>query len=258
MYFATAGEKGVVRAWRVGSAKPVAKSASLRAGQSSAAAHTGQADEEHGSRRGNVHVAARDADRGRALAVTGDARLLFYGDDDVETDAPAGKAGSIVVKRELIGNTDEIISAAFLTTDPAGPRRRGRRAVGGGGGGGGRSGGLRDVELARARARGGDEQPPSSACVRSEDDGVRGCSLGAGPGAPSPDAAAGPDGEALVLTGSRDHTVRLWDPTPAARRSLAGRTRRTAVGTGARGRMLGRGASPSARARRRRPRRGGR
>jgi U3 small nucleolar RNA-associated protein 13 len=130
VYFATAGEKGVVRAWRVGNAKPVAKSASLRAGQSSAAAHTGQADEEHDDAAAGTFTSLHATPTGDGLlAVTGDARLLFYGDDNVETDAPAG-GGSIVVKRELIGNTDEIISAAFLTTDLGGG------SLGGGGGGG--------------------------------------------------------------------------------------------------------------------------
>jgi hypothetical protein len=39
----------------------------------------------------------------------------------------------------------------------------------------------------------------------------------------------GPNGEALVLTGSRDHTVRLWDLTPAAAAVAA---RRGGVGGG--------------------------
>jgi U3 small nucleolar RNA-associated protein 13 len=44
------------------------------------------------------------------LAVTGDSRLLFYG----AGGAAASDAGNITIERELIGNTDEIISAAFL------------------------------------------------------------------------------------------------------------------------------------------------
>ena len=57
------------------------------------------------------------------LAVTGDSRLLFYGsgevedrdeEDEEEDDRDDEEEGKIVIQKELIGNTDEIIAAAFL------------------------------------------------------------------------------------------------------------------------------------------------
>ena len=113
-YFVTAGDKGIVRIWRVGSAKPIARGNSLKeeSGLMTGGAHDGDAEGDEAAA-GSFTSLQLNANGDGVLAVTGDHRLLFYGPDDALDDAGGG-AGSIVVRRELIGNTDEIIAAAFL------------------------------------------------------------------------------------------------------------------------------------------------
>ena len=191
VYFATAGDKGVVRVWRVGSGKPITESVSLRHGTSGGGAHAGQAQDEAGDdAAAAAFTSLHPTPSGDGLlAVTGDSRLLFYGAGD---DARDDGAGALAVTRELIGSTDEIIAASFLH-----------------------------------RAGAGDAEAPSAALavatnsplLRVFDPNTMACTaaLAGHAGAIlALDTVIGPSGEALVLTGSRDHTVRLWDLSPAA------------------------------------------
>jgi len=231
VYFATAGEKGTVRVWRVGSAKPLSEGASLSG--------SGDGDEGVGDDAAAGTFMSLHATPGGdgLLAVTGDSRLLFYGSgkshgaSDADSDAGGG-VGSLVIERELIGNTDEIISAAFLPMPEIEAGGGAGAAAGAGAGSGEKTSSARPSALAVAT---------NSALLRVFDPSTMACTaaLSGHSGAIlSLDAATGPKGEALVMTGSRDHTVRLWDLTPAAAAVAAGRAGRGGAATTAGARCI--------------------
>jgi U3 small nucleolar RNA-associated protein 13 len=207
-YFVTAGDKGIVRIWRVGSAKPIARGNSLKeeSGLMTGGAHDGDAEGDEAAA-GSFTSLQLNANGDGVLAVTGDHRLLFYGPDDALDDAGGG-AGSIVVRRELIGNTDEIIAAAFLpgSGDEEEEEEEEEADVGQDG-----------DEKRRKRAAKTKKRPralavaTNSALLRVFDPSTMACTA-ALPGHAgailSLDASVGPNGECLVITGSRDHTVR--------------------------------------------------
>ena len=213
VYFATAGEKGVVRVWRVGAAASIASGPSLRLLPSKGGHDDGEGGDDAAAGTFTSLHALPTADG--LLAVTGDARLLFYGSggarrpsgessgESSDDETGRGGDGRIVIERELIGNNDEIISAAFLSSPELG------------------AGGEEEVGETAAQSA---KWPAlvvatNSALLRVFDPSTMACAaaLSGHSGAIlCLDAAVGPNGEALVMTGSRDHTVRLWDMTAAA------------------------------------------
>jgi len=190
VYFATAGDKGVVRVWRVGSGKPITESVSLRHGTSGGGAHAGQVqDEAADDAAAAAFTSLHPTPSGDGLlAVTGDSRLLFYGAGDDARES-SGK-GALKVTRELIGSTDEIIAASFLPNAGDAKAPSAALAV------------ATNSPLLRVF------DPDTMACTAALA-GHAGAIL-------TLDTAVGPSGEALVITGSRDHTVRLWDLSPSA------------------------------------------
>tara|TARA_B110000977_G_scaffold195181_1_gene273123 strand:- start:2997 stop:6245 length:3249 start_codon:yes stop_codon:yes gene_type:complete len=214
VYFATAGEKGIVRVWRVGSGKPIGESHSLRHGTTKGGAHAGQLVDEAGDDAAAAAFTSLHATPSGDgfLAVTGDSRLLFYGAGNVDVNgAEVSDQASITVTRELIGSTDEIIAAAFLP------------------GAGGESSAKGKGKKASALA-----VATNSPLLRVFDPNTMACTValtGHAGAILTLDAARGPCGEALVITGSRDHTVRLWDLTPAAAALTSGDDERRLAGT---------------------------
>ena len=190
VYFATAGDKGVVRVWRVGSGKPITESVSLRHGTSAGGAHAGQVqDEAADDAAAAAFTSLYPTPSGDGLlAVTGDSRLLFYGAGDDARESSG--AGALKVTRELIGSTDEIIAASFLPNAGDAKAPSAALAV------------ATNSPLLRVF------DPDTMACTAALT-GHAGAIL-------TLDTAVGPSGEALVITGSRDHTVRLWDLSPSA------------------------------------------
>ena len=104
VYFATAGDKGAVRVWRVGSGKPITESLSLRHGTSGGGAHAGQVQDEAGDdAAAAAFTSLHPTPSGDGLlAVTGDSRLLFYGagDDDARNEDGAGALAVTRAHRE--------------------------------------------------------------------------------------------------------------------------------------------------------------
>ena len=220
IYFATAGEKGMIRVWRMGTGKPVSSAVHLMAGRVVGAAHEGQEeDEEQDDAAAGTFVSLQPTSKGDGLlAVTGDSRLLFYGsgevedrdeEDEEEDDRDDEEEGKIVIQKELIGNTDEIIAAAFLPLRDGSKHGSTSEKVGDG----------KPALNALAVAT-------NSSLLRVFDPSTMSCTAaltGHSGAILSLDVAVGPNGESLVLTGSRDHTVRLWDLAPAARAVATGR-----------------------------------
>ena len=177
VYFATAGEKGIVRVWREGSAKPVAASASLSAGRLGGARGAGRGGDDAAAGAFTSLHATPSGDG--LLAVTGDSRLLFYG------------AGVGASRADGDGDGEEVPSSSSASSSGTRTRSSRRRFF--------------RPPLGKA-ARGA---APSTALVvatnspllRVFDPTTMACTaaLGGHSGAIlSLDAAAGPDGESLV------------------------------------------------------------
>ena len=220
IYFATAGEKGMIRVWRMGTGKPVSSAVHLMAGRVVGAAHEGQEeDEEQDDAAAGTFVSLQPTSKGDGL-------LAVTGDSDYSSTGPArSKTGTRRTRRKMTGTTkrrerlssrrsssetrDEIIAAAFLPLRDGSKHGSTSEKVGDG----------KPALNALAVAT-------NSSLLRVFDPSTMSCTAaltGHSGAILSLDVAVGPNGESLVLTGSRDHTVRLWDLAPAARAVMTGR-----------------------------------
>uniref|UniRef100_A0A383VI50 U3 small nucleolar RNA-associated protein 13 C-terminal domain-containing protein n=1 Tax=Tetradesmus obliquus TaxID=3088 RepID=A0A383VI50_TETOB len=120
LFFATAGEKGVIRIWRSdtgtcvythqGSSSSVLQQGPGKGGRKVAAAAAAAGDAAAAAGSEFVELVLLPGGKG-LMAATGDARLLFF---HPEAGAAGAAAGSLRLTRQLIGNHDEITDLTFL------------------------------------------------------------------------------------------------------------------------------------------------
>lgn len=179
--FATVGERGVLRVWRADKAKCVYEQPTEHAG----AAHC---------EGGFVGLETRPGAAGLVVAAA-DHRLLFLG---LGEKGGSGSDGDdpLVMERELVGDNDDVLDVAFVRAP-----------------GDGEDEGRPPAALAVAT---------NSATVRTYDTTTMACTQslrGHSDIVLCLDSAATKDGRPLLLTGSKDNSLRLWDA--AAGRCLA-------------------------------------
>jgi hypothetical protein len=197
VFFATGGEKGVVRLWRSDTGRCVYEQPAAAAAAAAAA--------------GGIMELELLPGAAGLLAATQDCRLLFHRPAD----------GGLAVARQLVGNQDEITDLRLLRLQPSGG---GAQSGGGSAGGGG--GGEGDQPPTHVAVASNSDQvrvfdAASMSCVATLS-GHSGAVLAL-------DALPLPGGAALLASAGKDASLRLWS-LPAGRCVAVGAGHVSAVG----------------------------
>jgi len=197
--FCVSGDSGRIRVWREGSAKVSVESAPLVAKTLTKGGD--DEDNDFESAAGTFTKCAITHHGHHITAVSGDARLLTYG---VNSESKA-----LEIEREIVANTDEIIGLTFVPDAQADSEEENRAK-----------------ELGAAEGDDDDElhaltRPPKQMAVVTNSPTVRvfdpstmscvGSLTGHSAVVLCVDSALDSDGTALIITGAKDHSVRLWN-----------------------------------------------
>ena len=200
--FAVVGDGGKLKVWREGAASAAIESKPLVAKKVGISGDDGDDDDFEAA--AGTFTNCVVTQRGRNItAVSGDSRLLTYG---VNEDTKA-----LEIERELVANTDEIIGLAFIPDLKADAEDESR---------------ARDAEEDDVESSSTSTRPPKEMAVVTNSPTVRvfdpstmtcvGSLAGHSAVVLCVDAALASDGSALIITGAKDHSVRLWDAATKA------------------------------------------
>jgi len=200
--FAVVGDSGRIRVWREGTAKHALESAPLVAEKTLTKGGDEEEDEFEAAASTFTKCALTHSGDG-IIGVSGDARILTY--------VVNAETGAFEIENEIVANTDEIIGLSFV---PDASEEAAMNV----------EGDDEDPDEARTLARMPREMAvvTNSPTVRMFDPSTMSC-VGSLSGHSAVvlcvDAALASDGTALIITGAKDHAVRLWDA--ASRSCLA-------------------------------------
>ena len=192
--FAVVGDSGRVRVWREGTAKHALESAPLVAEKTLTKGGDDEEDEFEAAASTFTKCALTHSGDG-IIGVSGDARILTY--------VVNAETGAFEIENEIVANTDEIIGLSFV------PNASEEAAMN-------VEGDDEDPDETRTLARMPREMAvvTNSPTVRMFDPSTMSC-VGSLSGHSAVvlcvDAALASDGTALIITGAKDHAVRLWD-----------------------------------------------